>query len=239
MLTLLENPNLTYLKKSLPDGKEAIYLHYVHDPMCAWCWCFAPRLSELIASIDAFNQASANKYIQINYLCGGLAKDTSAPMPIKLQQQIKGYWQKINQLYGTAFNFDFWDKNMPKRATYMANRAVLTAQKISEQDDFTSAKEMISQIQKAYYLNALNPSEIDVLVNLSVILGYDERLFRETLLSAEINHLLKQHIHFSRFIGGNSFPSLIVEKNQQIINIPIDYQNSKTMFEQVVQAVKK
>jgi putative protein-disulfide isomerase len=231
----IKNPNLKYLQSLIPNNKEIIYLHYIFDPMCSWCWCFNPRLDELIKLIDVFNKQETNKHIQINYLCGGLAKDTNKVMSPLQQEQIQSYWQTIHKLYKTEFNFDFWapHQNTPRRATYMSNRAVLTAFKLKNTPDFISLKQMILTIQKAYYLRALNPSEVNILVKLATELAYQKDKFKELLLSQEIDDLFNKHLRFVRFMGVNSFPSICMEQNNKMFNIVINYQDANYIFENI------
>ena len=135
-------------------------LYYVHDPMCSWCWGFRPVWQEIRQNLAG--------NIQVKYLLGGLAPDNDEIMPVAMQQDIAGYWRKIQQhIPNTEFNFDFWQQCEPRRSTYPACRAVIAARK--QQADIELA--MIEGIQKAYYLHAQNPSNDDTLISLAVKLG--------------------------------------------------------------------
>ncbi|MDR9826455.1 DsbA family protein [Vibrio sp. FNV 38] len=186
-------------------------LYYVYDPMCSWCWGYRPTW--LTIESEIINQ------VEIRYLLGGLAQDTDQTMPHAMQQQIASYWKKIEGLLGTQFNYDFWQNNTPRRATYPACRAVLVARKHGLE------KQMLYAIQQAYYLQARNPSDNEILVELAQGLGLDNKTFSQQLTAAVTQDELVQEINFARSIGGNSFPSLFVESHGQIQEIPIDYQN--------------
>ena len=41
-------------------------LYYVHDPMCSWCWGFAPVWQEV-------RERLTDSPVQVKYLLGGLA----------------------------------------------------------------------------------------------------------------------------------------------------------------------
>ena len=56
-------------------------LFYIHDPMCSWCYAFENSLSVLQQALPAF--------IQVEYLVGGLAPDTTEIMPESLQTMIQ------------------------------------------------------------------------------------------------------------------------------------------------------
>ena len=56
----------------MPQDSQAI-LFYVHDPMCSWCWAFAPTWAEIKQNLP--------EHIKVRYLLGGLASDSNEPMP--------------------------------------------------------------------------------------------------------------------------------------------------------------
>lgn len=186
-------------------------LYYVYDPMCSWCWGFRPTWEKTKKQLEG--------QIDIHYILGGLAQDTDKPMSVQMQQQIVSHWHKIADYLGTEFNFDFWSKNTPRRSTYPACRAIIAARNQNAEAD------MYHALQKAYYLEAKNPSDIAVLVDTAKFIGLNVNQFEADLLSGVTNERLNKELAFARSIGGNSFPSLILRKQGQLIDIPIDYQN--------------
>ncbi|UPQ90107.1 DsbA family protein [Vibrio sinaloensis] len=194
-------------------------LYYVYDPMCSWCWGYKPVWQQI-------HDALSDK-IEIQYLLGGLAPDSDVPMPESMQQQIAAYWKKIEAYLGTSFNYDFWTQNTPRRSTYPACRAILAARKQGAE------KMMLDAIQQAYYLQARNPSDAEVLLDLAKQLGINFEQFAEDFSSPELNQALLEEIEFARRIGGNSFPSLFVQTPQGLVELPIDYQSAQRTINQV------
>jgi len=185
--------------------------------MCSWCWGFRP-VWELIRQNLPDN-------LQVKNILGGLAPDSDVPMPIAMQRDIESYWRKIQKhIPGTEFNFDFWKKCEPRRSTYPACRAVIAARKQSLNAELA----MIKAIQNAYYLQAKNPSIEAVLVDLAVSLRLDKEQFIADINSQEIQKELDQEISFSRQIGSQGFPSLIVKRDQEYRIVPLDYNNPDT-----------
>ena len=106
--------------------------------------------------------------MEVNYLLGGLAPDNNQPMPIETREYVKGNWKRIQEMVpDTRFNYDFWTSCEPKRSTYPSCRAVISAKQ--QHPDFENL--MIYGIQKSYYLEAQNPSNEDVLINIAKKLG--------------------------------------------------------------------
>ncbi|MGR5501534.1 DsbA family protein [Vibrio sp. DNB22_10_4] len=194
-------------------------LYYVYDPMCSWCWGYKPTWEAIKASLGGD--------VEIRYVLGGLAEDTDAPMPLQMRTQIAEYWRKIESYLGTEFNHDFWTLNEPRRATYPACRAIIAAR--AQDAEF----EMYAAIQSAYYLEAKNPSDNSVLIDIATEIGLDRNRFTRDLTAQETQQALLQEIAFARSIGGNSFPSLFLSKGNAIVELPVDYQHPEVTVSQV------
>ena len=199
-----------------------IVLYYVHDPMCSWCWGFSRVLNEVLESLPTD--------IEVHRLLGGLAPDSDVAMPDLMQQQIKSNWTRIeDKIPGVKFNFDFWSKCIPRRSTYPACRAVIAARQQGQQYDELMTKE----IQKAYYQDALNPSDNSTLIELAENLDLSLEKFENDLLSEETQKKLVEEIHFSRELFAESFPNLVLQIVDEHFSIPLDYNNSKTILEKI------
>jgi len=188
-------------------------LFYVHDPMCSWCWGFSNAWQ------DIQNNLPSN--LNTTLIVGGLAPDSSEPMPVSMQLSLQQTWQRIQQaIPGTEFNFDFWTLNAPRRSTYPSCRAVLAAK--AQSDEFEAP--MIKRIQQAYYLEAKNPSDDSTLIELASSIGCDATLFSQALNSEATQQELSKQIHFARMLGAQGFPSLFLElESGQRAPIPFDY----------------
>lgn len=205
-------------------------LYYVHDPMCSWCWGFSKTWSAVKKTLP--------KPIKTKYLVGGLAPDSQEPMSADMQANLPQIWRTIQErIPGTNFNFDFWGKCEPRRSTYPACRAVLTAKHI----DSAKEDEMITGIQKAYYLNAKNPSDLSALVEVGRSIGLDEAEFTQLIKSPFIEQQLQKDIKKAQSMGGVSFPSLFLEtvstggNGVQTIPIGIDYNSPDRIISTIAQ----
>lgn len=160
---------------------------------------------------------------------GGLAPDSQEPMPASMQRDIASYWKVIQQrIPGTQFNFDFWDVAKPRRSTYPACRSVLAAKRQGAEEA------MINAIQEAYYLRALNPSDDEVHHQLAGELGLDVEQFTEDLSDPQRQQELEQELSVARAIGGNSFPSLFLIRENHVLPIPIDYNDTPLMLDHIM-----
>lgn len=194
-------------------------LYYVYDPMCSWCWGYKPTWQKIESALEGS--------VDVQYLVGGLAPDSEQPMPLAMQQQIASYWKRIEDYLGTEFNYDFWSKNTPRRSTYPSCRAALAARKQDKE------KQMIEGIQRAYYLEAKNPSDHEVLFDVARQIGLTMKRFEEDYYSARLDSEFQEEMEFARQIGGNSFPSLLLETTNGIVELPINYQDANATLTQI------
>jgi putative protein-disulfide isomerase len=197
-------------------------LIYVHDPMCSWCWGFEPTRQKIFAAVGG--------QMQIRRMLGGLAPDSDVPMPEAMRSMLQQTWQRIEQMIpGTEFNFEFWQKCSPRRSTYPANRAVIAARE--QGDEFDSR--MTARIQRAYYLEAKNPSDETTLIELATDIGLDADLFAASLVAESTQHKLITEIQATREMGIDSFPSLAVHKTDGLRHIGLNYTDPEAMIREI------
>ena len=209
------------------NSEQQHTLIYAHDPMCSWCWGFKPTWLEIKKNLPS--------NVKSQYVLGGLAPDSSEPMPESTQQMLQQVWLQIERsIPGTKFNHDFWRLNSPRRSTYPSCRAVIAAK--AQADAFEDP--MIFAIQQAYYLHAKNPSNDDVLIALAQEIGCDVSLFKESLNSKMTVDTLNEQISYAFGIGAQGFPSLFFEAiGKKPIPIALSYTDSAPVLEQIDKAI--
>lgn len=200
-------------------------LYFYHDPMCSWCWAYRPTSGRLFDALP--------RDIRREDVLGGLAPDTDEPMPEALRAAIAGYWRHIHDTLGTAFNFDFWDKCEPRRATYPACRAVLAA---GRQGGY---ERMVDAIQQAYYLRAMNPSNLDTLETLAGELELDPIQFAADLRSDEIERELRRQVQFARQSPIGGFPALAADIGGEMHPLPLDYRDHEVTLRALIQLCRQ
>ena len=205
-----------------------ITLLYVHDPMCSWCYAFESSLTALQKELPGF--------IRIKKIIGGLAPDTTQPMPVELQQNIQQTWRRIEQTVpNMLFNYDFWTINIPVRSSYPACRAILAARQ--QGSDFED--KMIGAIQTAYYQKAKNPSLTSTLLQGALEVGLAVDKFGNDLTSDEIEQELQNEIGTARRLSVISYPSLLLEQGGRLFPVSVDYLDHGTMIREIARILEK
>ncbi len=198
-------------------------LHYLHDPMCSWCWGFKPTWNIVTKQLKG--------KIQIISLLGGLAPDSDEDMPLQIRDYVQSNWRRIEEkIPGTKFNYDFWNKCKPRRSTYPACRAVISARIQSPEFEVP----MISAIQKCYYLDAQNPSDELVLVTLAEELGLDANKFLLDLRSEKVSKMLLAEISLAKTKGMSRMPSLSLQNGGELKAITIDFLDPDYIIAQII-----
>ena len=93
---------------------------------------------------------------------------------------------------------------------------------------------MISAIQKAYYLEARNPSDHEVLADIAESVGCDKAVFSAALNSESVHEEHQNERAFAARIGAQGFPSLFFVTAEQMVHpIGIDYNNPQAILDQI------
>lgn len=187
-------------------------LYYVTDPMCSWCWGFHPVIEEISRMLP--DGAS------IRYVMGGLAKDSDEPMSEETKAYVKENWMQVAERTGATFNWDFWTECDPRRSTYPACRAVIAA----AAQNAGMGPPLFHAIQRAYYLEARNPSDLDTLVALAGEVGLDGARFSRDLVSPEIDRRLHEDFALRRSLHADKFPTLLLETNDDLMWLAYGYE---------------
>jgi putative protein-disulfide isomerase len=202
----------------------ATTIYYVHDPMCSWCYGFAPALAGLLAGLPP--------HIRYRRLLGGLAPDCAEPMGEDMRTRLQDTWRRIEgSIPGIQFNFDFWTRCTPRRSTYPACRAVIAARV----QDPALDQAMTSAIQHAYYREARNPSDRDTLIALAGEIGADSDMFAATLDAPGTVAALAAEMAIARDLGATGYPSLVLDCAGSRWPIPVDYADPKAMLATIEQ----
>jgi putative protein-disulfide isomerase len=191
--------------------------------MCSWCWGFNSAWKKVKDSLPSS--------ISTQYILGGLAPDSSVPMPIEMRKYIQTNWGKIEQkISGVKFNYDFWDNCTPTRSTYPACRAVIAVK--NQNHDLEQI--IIKLIQQAYYVDAKNPSEDSTLIALAKTLDIDIKQFTHDLNSESTQQQLLDDIALMQTLGVSSFPSLVLKIGTDLKPINIDYNDADLILAQII-----
>ena len=172
-------------------------LYLIVDPMCSWCWGFRSAWQSFVREIPSS--------VPIKFLMGGLAPDSDEPMDTKTKTYIKSTWRSVADRTGAKFNHQCWNVCQPRRSTYPACRAVITAglQLNGSRERYYEA------LQRAYFLDARNPSNYETLISLAKEIGLNPVQFQKDLDSTVVQQTFREELKQVRSLGVSGFPTVI------------------------------
>lgn len=184
------------------------HLVYIVDPMCSWCFGFEPALSAVVRE----------RGLRVELVMGGLAADSDEPMAEEMRGYVQNAWRAVTERTGVEFNHAFWETCEPRRSTYPACRAVIAAGALGGTrgadgmaprlwlDGIAGA--MLHAIQRAYYRDARNPSDVATLVGCAEAIGLDGAAFAARLAHPDTELALQRGFGRRSALGATGFPSL-------------------------------
>lgn len=187
-------------------------LLYVMDPMCSWCWGFAPVVEALA------EQASAAG-VPLQIVVGGLRRDQVA-IDAAARVRYLGYWQAVNASTGQLFDFE---RGLPEGLVYdtePACRALVTARQL----DAASAWTLLKLVQQAFYTEGADVTQASVLVQLAEQAGIPRIEFAEAFDSQAMQEATAADFTWVQDLGIAGFPTLLAERDDQLALLTNGYQ---------------
>jgi putative protein-disulfide isomerase len=173
-------------------------LWYIADPMCSWCWGFAP----IIKSI----RLNYSEQLKVEPVMGGLR---SGKLAIASEQraEILNHWKAVNEMTGQPFSFE---GAMPEGFIYDTEpscRGVVAMALINPSLVFS----LLESIQFSFYVEQKDVTNPRVLAELAGKIGVDMNLYLQVFESDDAKKKVSIHFNKVRQWGVNSFPTIAVQ----------------------------
>ncbi len=186
---------------------------YVADPMCSWCWGFAP----VIERIDA----AYGERAPIRLVAGGLRVGTETPMDDRAKAYIRGHWEHVHETTGQPFNFGFFERENFVYDTGPACRAMVVARNLAPAGWLA----YFEAVQRAFYVENLDVTRINVLADVAVARGLDREAFLMVYASDEIGELLAADFAGVQSMQIGGFPALLVQDDEGVAFLTVGYRS--------------
>ncbi|HEY9189580.1 MAG TPA: DsbA family protein [Sulfurovum sp.] len=174
-------------------------LIFVLDPMCSWCWGFAPV-------IEALRTALNGRY-SFSLVMGGLRTKGEMPWDETSREYLRGHWKQVSQRTGQPFSDRLFEKEHFDYDTYPPCKAVIAVRELSGTDE---AFAYLHTIQEAFYTRAEDITNLDVLCDLLRTVELDRTSFKTFYQSDRAQILMEHDFAKARSMGANAFPSVVV-----------------------------
>ncbi len=223
------NPPNFYLcamEQKKHDLLDIIHLIYVMDPMCSWCYGFAPVIKQLVAEQEG--------KMQFKLIMGGLRPGTEKPLEEQMKEGIRHHWQDVEKITEQPFDYTFFDREDFVYDTEPSCRAVVTMRYLQPEKEF----EMAEAVQSAFYANNNDVTKPEVLASIASTFGVEEESFLEKYHSEEMKEKTQQDFTIARHLQASAFPSLYLLNGTSIHLISRGYRpydGMKAHLERVLQ----
>jgi putative protein-disulfide isomerase len=192
-------------------------LLYVMDPMCSWCWGFAPV-------IESLAEQAAAAGVPLQLVVGGLRRDRIA-IDAAARVRYLGYWQAVNASTGQLFNFA---DGLPEGLVYdtePACRALVAARELAPDLAWSLAR----LIQQAFYTEGVDVTQAGVLLQLAEHAGIPRIEFAEAFDSPAMHVATAADFTWVQDLGIAGFPTLLAEREGQLALLTNGYQPLETL----------
>jgi putative protein-disulfide isomerase len=181
------------------SSKDKASLVYFADPMCSWCWGFAPIIKQI--------SCIYGERIPIQMIMGGLYAGNTDFMDQATKQDIQQHWQHVHEASGQNFNHAFFERDQFIYNTEPPCRAVITCQRLKAD----AGLKFLEHLQHAFYVSNRDITDPSILIELASEFGLDEELFEQKLLDEEIKRFTQLNFQYTRHCNVNGFPTLVAQ----------------------------
>lgn len=188
--------------------KEIIY---IGDPMCSWCWGFAPTITEI--------KERYNDVAPLSLMMGGLHAYDDFPMSDEYKASIRHHWEDVNTATGAEFDYAFFDREGFVLDTEPACRAVITARKM----EVANLLAFYESVSRSFYSENKDTTALETFKPLAVEAQLNVDEFSELFESDEIKQETVNDFRFAKSLGVTGFPTVLVKEDDKFALLTAGY----------------
>jgi putative protein-disulfide isomerase len=175
----------------------SIELLYFANPMCSWCWGFAPALRAVVKRFP---------HMPVTVALGSLGADRAQrPMSERDRAFIRAHWQRVQELTGQPFDFSFFDWPHFVYDTAPASRALLVIR-----HQFPGVALLaLHRMQELFYAHGVDITAREVLRGIAAAFGVAPEQFDALFDSAEVHAALAREWEQTARLGVTGYPTLL------------------------------
>lgn len=184
-------------------------LIYIGDPMCSWCYGFAPEISKVKQALPDY---------EFRLVLGGLRPNGTETMS-ELGDFLKHHWEEVAERSGQPFAYGILEDKSFVYDTEPACRAVVTARKMNPEIEL----DFFKRVQSLFYVDNKNTNDPTVYAMLAKEFNLDEATFNDLFLSEETRYETAQDFQLASEMGVRGFPSVVIRHNGQLYMVANGY----------------
>lgn len=197
-------------------------LIYLTDPMCSWCYGFAPVVGRICEDYAG--------RLPLRVVLGGLFPGTTKPLDESSKATVREHWRHVTEATGRQFDYAFFEREGFVYDTEPACRAAVVARRLAPGSEFA----MVRRLHSAFYRENADVTDPEVLSAIAAEQGFDRAAFAADFATEEARAETMGDFTFARRIGIDSFPTLLAREDDQAVLLTMGYRP----FEEIDQALQ-
>lgn len=186
-----------------PPARDDLEFVYVGDPMCSWCWGFAPALEEL----------ESRYAIPLRVVMGGLRTGPDAePMDAAARTRLAAYWADVAERTGQPFSTAALERDGWRYDTGPSCRAVVTMRELAPKETLR----WVARIHRAFYVEGVDVTDPAVFRDLLDGFDVDADRFAHHLGEDATAVRTRQDFEEARSYGATGFPTLLFRDGDEL-----------------------
>lgn len=187
-------------------------LHYIHDPLCGWCYGAAPLI------------AVARTLLPVRAHGGGMmAGPRRQPVTAKLRDFVIRHDARIAQVSGQPFGAAYVD-GLLRDADAVFDSTPPTAAMLAADDLAGRGLDLLAALQVAHFVDGRRIADRDTLVAIASEIGLDAEAFA-VAFDTKTDAVLEAHFQETRRwmtrIRAQGFPTLALETGDGLLRVEL------------------
>ncbi|WP_095082190.1 DsbA family protein [Pseudomonas sp. Irchel s3h17] len=184
-------------------------LHYIYDPLCGWCYGAKPLVQAAQAVLPVVGHGGG--------MMTGANRQTVSP---HLRNYVIPHDRRIAEYTGQPFGEAYFEGLLRDHTAVFDSAppiaAVLAAEQIAGR-----GLELLGRLQSAHYVEGRRIADESVLQAFAAQMGLDAQAFQQAFMTADTEGHIKDSRALLSTVGGQGFPTFVLERNGQFTLVDI------------------
>lgn len=200
-------------------------LYYINDPLCGWCYGFAPVIAE-------FANEFSHK-VEFNVISGGMFQGLKRSSTKEFQEYCEKHCSAVVQSTGVKFGVGFLHHTYHSTTADFTSDHPSLAITVFKSFDTPHNLDFAIAVQKAIFFEGIEPNDAKHFAYLASSYGLQTQEFMEKYESPEFLHHTYQEYNLAAKLGANVFPTLLMQHNHELIKIGSGFMSKKELYKRV------
>lgn len=184
-------------------------LHYIYDPLCGWCYGAKPLVQAAQAVLPVIAHGGG--------MMTGVNRQKVSP---QLRSYVMPHDRRIAEYSGQPFGEGYFEGLLRDQSAVFDSAPPIAAVLAAEQMGGRGL-ELLGRLQNAHYMEGRRIADESVLFELAHGMGLNRQTFERAFRAADTEGHISNSRAFLAKVGGQGFPTLVLEDNDQFTLIDI------------------